>query len=207
MDSKKTWIPLCLISAIYFLTIYSNTIISIFGLDGLYSNPIARSAEFTIGVSFSEIVSTRVNSTATDSRKQIFDRDNLQLFGVMAVILIISVIVAYMNNADLRSILFVYLVVPVILMFLLMSMITRVSILEKSRLLSVLSGVAYQFFLMQLFLWPLSTKAMSILKLEGNMAKIVISFLLCLTSSYALWRFFDKPVRVMLLKIVNLDRR
>lgn len=52
--SKKTAVVTIVIT--HFLLMYSSVIIPVFTLDGLYSNPIARAAEFMVGVAFAEIV-------------------------------------------------------------------------------------------------------------------------------------------------------
>lgn len=56
ISTDKKWGSASILIATHFLMMYSYIIIPKFNLYSLYSNPIARSAEFTIGVSFAEII-------------------------------------------------------------------------------------------------------------------------------------------------------
>ena len=72
--------------------------------------------------------------------------------------------------------------------------------LENSKLLIALSGMSYQFFLVQLFLWKMTAYILGIMGLTGNKAKIILSFLLCTGVSFMIWKFYDKPVRRILIR-------
>ena len=95
---------------------------------------------------------------------------------------------------------FGFLVIPVVSSLLYLSTIIRNKRLEKSKLLAVMSGMSYQFFLAQLFLWNLTAKILNVFRVDGNMERIFTSFLLCVLLSFTVWRFYDKPIREMLKK-------
>lgn len=113
---------------------------------------------------------------------------------------VISVIIARFNHADLRTTVFGYFVIPVVLVILYVSTVVNWPFMENNKVLSILSGMSYQFFLAQLFLWNLTASVLAIIHLDGNIAKIVTSFILCMLMAFVTWRFYDRPVRKMLRK-------
>lgn len=56
LRGANRWVSVIGLMGIHFLLMYSVAVISIFSLDSLYSNPIARAAEFSLGVIFSDIL-------------------------------------------------------------------------------------------------------------------------------------------------------
>ena len=198
LSSNQICTSIILILLTHFILMYSNIVIRIFTLDTLYSNPIARTAEFMIGVSFSEIVFRRKSSAVTkiSKVKQFFENS----VGVIICTIIISVVVAKLNHAELKAIVFEYLSISLVLVALYLSTRMRCLILENSRLLSSLSGMSYQFFLAQLFLWIITDAVLRIFGVEGNSIKILTSFFTCVAISYFTWRFFDKWIRNKLKK-------
>lgn len=194
MRSEKRRTPIVVIAITHFLLIYSNVVIPAFTLDGLYSNPIARAAEFMIGVAFVEIV---FGDQASERTMRI--RGGKPICITLCLI-VLSITIAFLNHADIRTTVFGYLPIPVVCMVLYVSTIVRWQRLENSKVLSALSGMSYQFFLAQLFLWSLTAKTLTIIHMDGNIARIVMSFILCTFISFVTWRFYDKPVRKVLKK-------
>lgn len=208
LDSEKKWVAVTMAVVTHFMLMYSNVVIPRFGLDGLYSNPIARTAEFTIGVSFAEIVFSGMQQKADsavrgiEAQGRITSKKNWGGYGIpLCIILamgIISVVLSAVNHTGTRMMVFEYLVIPLVLVVLLISSYLRSKHLERSRVLSALSGMSYQFFLTQLFLWNLTVWLLGIMNLSGNTAKIAVSFVLCSLISYITWKFYDKSVRRVL---------
>ena len=96
---------------------------------------------------------------------------------------------------------FGYLVIPGVLFFLLAASHLRLVKLENSKILSALSGMSYQFFLTQLFLWNLTSWLIGVLHInDGNVQRIGLSFILCALISFVVWRFYDRPVRKALAR-------
>ncbi len=200
LGSNKRRTAVLMVFITHFILIYSNTLIREFSLDGLYSNPIARAAEFMIGAAFAELIfrdSDKGASVGTQ-RKQKQTAGSIVLLIVLMTA--VSVALAIINHAGIRNMVFGYLPIPAIMLALWLASYLRCGMLEKSRLLSVLSGMSYQFFLMQLFLWKLTTGVLSLIRLSGNAAKITVSLILCTAISFLVWRFYDKPVRGFLNK-------
>ncbi len=122
--------------------------------------------------------------------------------GVGSILLLtaISISLAILAHAGRRAMVFGYSVNPVVLCILWLSMQTRSDRLENSKILSAISGMTYQFFLVQLFLWELSSWVLAQLERSGNIEKIGISFALCTLISYIVWRFYDKPIKKALFR-------
>lgn len=122
--------------------------------------------------------------------------------GVGSILLLtaISISLAILAHAGRRAMVFGYSVNPVVLCILWLSMQARSDRLENSKILSAISGMTYQFFLVQLFLWELSSWVLAQLERSGNIEKIGISFALCTLISYIVWRFYDKPIKKALFR-------
>ena len=200
--SEMKWVPFVMIILIHFILIYSNLIIPKFSLDGLYSNPLARTAEFLAGVSFAEIVF---------GKKKRQDLVGLWVGWQYCFIILclgcISVVIGMINQASLKMIIFGYLSIPIILVFLVFASTLRCKCLERSKTISILSGMSYQFFLTQLFLWEITSWLLKMLNIDGNIAKILGSFTICILISFAVWRFFDKPIRRLLSGLIISSNR
>ena len=184
----------------HLVLMYSNVIIPAFSLDRLYSNPIARAGEFLIGVSFSEIVFRERTEDIDLKRKK---KGRL----VLAFLLVcgISIIIALYDKADYKMMLYGYLVIPIVLVVLFVATLIPSPKLEKSKILAALSGMSYQFFLVQLFLWDLSTWVLQQINMNGNTAKFTISFILCTSISFIIWKYYDKPIRRLLNRRISLN--
>ena len=186
LSSKKRIIPVISVVLPHFLLLYSIIIIQRFSLDSLYSNPIARAAEFMIGVSFAELI---------------FDNDQKELTPVWAVLCLsaVSVIIAAVKHVSAKVMVFTYLPTPVILVALFLACRLRSRYLENSKTLSVMSGITYQFFLMQLFLWKLSAWVLEFFHVYGNKTKIFSSLCLCTLISWFIRQYYDKPIKKLLI--------
>lgn len=200
VGSTGKWTPWSVLLITHLVLMYSNVIIPAFSLDRLYSNPIARAGEFLIGVSFSEIVFRERTEDIDLKRKK---KGRL----VLAFLLVcgISIIIALYDKADYKMMLYGYLVIPIVLVVLFVATLIPSPKLEKSKILAALSGMSYQFFLVQLFLWDLSTWVLQQINMNGNIAKFTISFILCTSISFIIWKYYDKPIRRLLNRRISLN--
>ncbi len=210
LEARKKYISVVFVAVLHFIMMYSYAIIPMFELDSLYSNPIARTFEFIIGVAYCELIYENKGASRKEQcslKRGESVRENNFFWGgwstmlTMVVISLTSIAIAFVQNVGIRTMFFRYLVTPIICVLLLASAFVRIKVLEKSRLLGVMSGISYQFFLMQLFLWVISAKVMIWLGIESNQGKIVLSLLLCIILSYLVWHVYDKPIRKYLNKI------
>lgn len=120
---------------------------------------------------------------------------------IIIILSMVSYIIARLNNhIEIKLLLYSYMPVPIILILLLLACRIRCERLEKSRILSVLSGMSYQFFLTQMFLWNISSRILKLIHRKGNNAKITVSLCVCTIISFLVWRFVDRPIKAMLQK-------
>lgn len=217
IGARKKHTPVLSIVIVHFLLMYSSIIIPMFSLSNLYSNPIARAAEFMIGVSFAEIL-FRKNTTDVkhaDDKAEIVrtGRKTSKIGGFLTtlggheavyliiILLIISAFLSLINREGIKAIAFGYMVTPVVLAVLLVSSRLHSPMLENNKILFMLSGMSYQFFLTQHFLWLISAGVLEIVNSsDNNVVKIVTSFVLCFVISFLVYRFYDKPIKNALKK-------
>ena len=213
LGSPKKRTPIVMAVITHFLLMYSNVIIPRFTLESLYSNPIARTAEFMIGAAFAEAAFVKKAAKENDAeayetdkitRNKAVHAENWRGWSPLCIIVclvIISVLLAMVNRVSGRLMVFGYLVIPGVLFFLLAASHLRLVKLENSKILSALSGMSYQFFLTQLFLWNLTSWLIGVLHInDGNVQRIGLSFILCALISFVVWRFYDRPVRKALAR-------
>lgn len=206
LTSVKNWIPIIIIVISHFVLMYSNIIIPHYSLDSLYSNPISRAGEFMIGVCFAHLLLMRKsdseNMTNDDVRKSIkfYESWGFRIAFTIIVLFLISFSLSLLSNSGKRIMVFGYLVIPTILVLILFSYFIRSRFFENSKLLAILSGMSYQFFLMQLFLWNITSFVMRLFHLQGNKAKILMSFFICTLGAFIIFWFYDRPVRRFLKK-------
>ncbi len=208
LKTSGRWMIIAMIILPHFFLIYSNIIIPKFSLESLYSNPIARSAEFIIGAVFCELV-TRSKSKLDKHGSLLATIRNWgewRPFCLILLLSIISVILASINHENTEMMIRGYLIIPGVLFLLLISTFVRSRILEKNRLLSILSGMSYQFFLVQCFLWDLTAYILNVFNLSGNDAKKTVSLITCVIVSFMVYMFFDKPIRKLLLRRISRSR-
>ena len=210
LSSKKRWIPVIMLICGQFYLVYSLVLIPRFPISDLYSNPIVRSVEFMVGVAFAEILFRERPEDAPAKKwgagvflSRIWNGLRTPVGTALCLIVWtfgVGYIGARINGVGYLDTLFGYVHVPLILLVMLVGACIRCRPLEKSRILSALSGMSYQFFLMQLFLWKLSDLVLGLFGWEGNAIRIAVSFCLCLGCSFLVWFFYDRPVRRLLKK-------
>ena len=189
INNSNKLISLIILLVIHFLLMYSNIVIMHYSLDSLYSNPITRCFEFSIGIIFAELVFS-------------FDIPNKHIYSgwfVVIYVTLISLILGILSSKDnLQNFILTFFPIPVILIILLLSTKIFCERLENSKVLSTFSGMSYQFFLAQIFLWKITDELLHLFGLKGNLFKIFGSLGLCTLISYLVYKFYDKPVKKFL---------
>lgn len=208
LQTSSKWVAIVLILIPYFLLIYSNAIIiPVFSLDSLYSNPIARTAEFLIGVSISDIIfRNNKESKIIDNTSGIVNAGNNGREAVFVILLSItlSMLLYILGQSSIDMLFESYLVIPLVMTLFLFAARIRCLRLERSKVLSVMSGITYQFFLVQCFLWDFSAKTLNAFNWNRNIAKIIVSLTICFTLSIFICYCYDKPVKKRLRKLSGM---
>ncbi len=199
-ESKRKCVPYLLVFVLYYLLIYSNVIIPIFNLDSLYSNPLARTAEFAIGVSFAEIVFRKDTIIIKQEKKQILSylNNHREMICTIVAITIVGFAIAKMNETEF-GLVTDYLLIPLVSLMLFVASGLKSIHIENSKVLSALSGMTYPFYMVQLFLWDITNLILEGLRIEeSNTMKICMSFAICIIIAFLVWRFYEKPLRKLL---------
>lgn len=193
IDNLKFKYKIILLFVLYFIVIYSYYVVIRYGLDSNYSNPFFRCFEFLVGI----IVASLLFDHSQENSNNVF---------VLSFFLCISIygcLIHFIFNISVLNTCIIYLTIPAICWLLVLSSNMRICCLEKSSLLSVLSGMSYQFYLIQMFLWPLSDKIVSVINVFFNVNKLVVSFLTCTALSFIIYKFYDNPIKKLIKKHIK----
>ncbi len=176
----------------FFVIIYSGVIVSRYGLAGNYSNPFFRLLEFCIGVG----VCSLIYEGNKDEEKSQNDNQGgwIVLCTLITIYVLIAIFLRVVYNVGMVTILTGYMSpIPLIMILLLLSSLVRSNKFENSRVLKLLSGITYQFYLMQLFLWKATQMVLDAFGLSGNKFKILVSFVICTSGAFLIY-YTDKGI-------------
>jgi len=176
-----------LIGIVYFICVYSYFVVNRFQLEGNYANPFFRGLEFAFGSLLAAILTRNI-----DWKEEL--RKKKMPATVLCLLLGIFVIAGCYRFGRLVFFKIIFCI-PIIAGMIILSFFVRNRFLENSRILLYFSTISYYFFLIQLFLWKVSSRVMKLLHLSRNRYKIMISFSICLALSILIYEFFDKPIR------------
>lgn len=163
-----------------------------FYLSTIYSNPFFRLLEFLIGVILASIYNDKKESELLNKIL------NKRVALVVSVLMIIGVSLVYrLNFSRGNYMLYSWICLPCFCLI-----IPSISALQvkvqgiKYKLLLYGSSISYCVFLAQYFVWPIIRK----LKLENNVIKIFVVYLLCLAIAIFLYEIVEKPSKKMLTR-------
>lgn len=187
-------IKIILGAIVLFILVYSFFLAYEFGLGSNYSNPVYRGFEFLLGV----IIASVCESI---SMKWQPSRGKCVLFLALSSIGVAGLMYSLYTIRTIGMLRYYDVFVAPCLCILLFSVyFIRNEWLEKNRLLQYLSSLSYYFFILQLFLWQITTACMTVFGLEGNTMKIVVSLSICLALSVLMKEVYDRPVKKYLSK-------
>ncbi|MBQ6270277.1 MAG: acyltransferase [Clostridiales bacterium] len=170
---------------------YSEYLVFRYDLDTNYSNPWFRILEFVIGVI---VCSLMFKMTEKKALLCAF----IGLTFTAAAAFIMRFAMHYPFNITILR-----LTIPGVSFVLLISRSIK---WKGNKVIRVLSGMSYHFFLVQLILWDVSSKVMKILDVSGNKAKIAVSLISCTIISFLMYMCFDMPIKKLATKVL-LDRK
>lgn len=198
--NKKTILFLTAITM--FLLVYIPAVGAYYALGGIYSNPVFRSLEFVFGVLVSNCAITA--SELCNNEKNKLPKN---LVGLSICVIGCVIFVHFLKNPMsignpklglCNSQLILY---PLIVCLLCVSVVMRCKALENNKLLNYFSGLTYYFYIFQLILWTVTASVSGLIeKVSGievasDIARIALSFTICLLMSVAVNAFFDKPIK------------
>ncbi|WP_330410438.1 acyltransferase [Butyrivibrio fibrisolvens] len=183
-----------------FILLYSPILVAVFKMSDIYSNPFFRSLEFFIGA---VICSLMPNIKKLGSLcKYLFS-----WWGIIAehTVLICGVTLAVSLNISVGNfMLYNWIALPMFMLLIISMSEARFSYgMYESRVIKYLCEISYAFFFAQFFTWKTTIFVMERVGIESNAFKIAISFFVCAVYSILLHETIEKPLKKMLLKILN----
>ena len=168
-----------------------------FMLASLYDNPFFRILEFSIGV-----IIAVLNDEEHDWMK-------LRVFqSKLFLILILVLLITGVSYGDVifpgrDYMLMNWVVLPCLIVMFLIFRNVEFGLLGKSKLLQYLSKLSYSFFLAQFYVWTISyILVYHVIRLDGNLVHISVSFISCVLVSIFLHEIIEKPSRRFLSKAI-----
>ena len=199
-DSKPGTVFSCTI-CITAALIYLPFIDHYYSLGGaVYTNPVLRALEFTLGV-----LANYCAFYISRSRDHVRHSFRIGTSGFVISVLLCVVLIylridpVVLGSRKLAFTLDSLLLYPILMIILYISYISRSSFLENNRVLKYMSGLIYYFFILQLVLWRITDFAFAVIRcitgtdLKTNSIKIVLSFSICLILSIAISELINKP--------------
>ena len=159
---------------------YSDFLVNRYHLNSNYPNPFFRILEFVFGALICAIMLRISESTAW----------KCSAIGIVFV----GGWMAYMRYISHNSFAETMLNASLPCLFVVL-LISRNVKLKGNIVVSTLSAMSYHFFLIQLILWDISTHILDFTGLSGNKTKIAVSLITCTVISFAMYMFFDKPIK------------
>lgn len=174
--------------------LYAPLFVWLLKIDSIYSNPIFRFLEFILG-----IILAKYNGKIFDLRKPGF------VFFLSIIFMIIACSLAvYLDIAPWNYSLYIWIGLPCFSIALLLSKKIYIKNIRIQKLLGFTSNIAYDFFLVSFFTWPL-TEWISVV--TGNyenffriLSATLINCILCVIAYF----FIERKLRIILCKFLKL---
>lgn len=159
-----------------------------FHLASIYSNPFFRMCEFSIGILLAQI-----NSLDNSDFKILKLLRNKCLALFVVTLLISAVTIALHLGIPGDYMLYNWIALPCfVVLFISGGGYTG----SEPTGIAYLCKISYAFFLMQLYLWPITRKVFIVIGIpEINILKIIVSFSICLGGAIVLYEGIEKPIR------------
>lgn len=167
------WTIIITIAANFFV-VYLICVETHYQLGDNYANPVFRTIEFSLGVIL-------MAALVSGEKQNISFAKQIVLLLASFVMAALFIFVIHGDSLVLfgsiyKSGLILY---PLIALTLIAAYYWRCRALENSKALAYLSTLSYHFFLMQFITWNITGNLMAAAGLEGNMYKVILSFLIC----------------------------
>lgn len=176
-----------------FILLYAPFVEYMFSTQSIYSNPIFRLLEFTIGC----ILASEVNRIRESKFGKIIASKILLM--IESLILIICVTVVYeLGIGRGNYMLYSWICLPIFSLMILGTANLKWKHSDNSKIILYLSTISYAFFLAQFFVWPI----MKQININSNSLKIVISIVLCTTIAIGMHEVVERPSKTILTKLL-----
>lgn len=186
LNDKSRTVLIVILSAIL---LYSPFVTHYFHIQGIYSNPFFRILEFTIGMLVCQMNMIR----RTQNRLIILMRKPSScIFSVIVLILGVSIARYYGLPND--YMIYSWIALPCFISLLVSLGFLEFKCLQKSRTIRYLSALSFSIFLSQIIaVWSSVKFALGYFGCDSNVAKIIISAIICFCIANILHFCIEKP--------------
>lgn len=167
------------------LLLYSPIVVHVFGLNWTYTNPFFRCLEFIIGVLLASMMGELLQYKFV--KNVLF---SLPAIIIESMLMIIGVSLAVMMDISFGN----YMLYSWICLPLFMLMIPALASLDikPTKIVSYMSAISYDFFLVQFFVWPIVRKIKEVVHMN-NIVTIIVSLVICTGLAIVMHEVVEKP--------------
>lgn len=174
-----------------FILLYSPFVQHMFHTQSIYSNPLFRILEFTIGC----ILASEAFHVHKCKAGKIISSKYLLLIEVLILVICVS-IVYELGIAPGNYMLYSWICLPAFSLIILGLANLECERPNNPKLLLYLSAISYAFFLTQFFVWPIIKK----MNISSNWLKTIVSVVLCTVIATVMHEMIEKPCKSILTR-------
>ncbi len=184
---KTKMIIMIVLSGVLLYSPLMTHIIKIIG--SIYDNPFLRLFEFIIGVLLASMM---------EELKKIKFFHTKTCVLLITMIMIVVVELAYrLEVARGNFLLYSWIALPAFVLIIVSLSLIK---FKEYKVVKYLSSISYAFFVVQLFIWPIMRKLVSITGLDNNIFRILLSFVVCTIFAVLIYEIVEKPINKILTK-------
>lgn len=179
----------------FFIIVLSAFVGKVFDVH-IYSNPLIRTIEFSMGIILAEI-----NETPYGEKKilDLLRNKHIGYLSLIALFLAVTFVIKLGLPKD--YIAYNIIAIPCFASMMLSWGFQKIKLSHRiEKIILYISKVTYPFFLVQIILWPLCNYLLSIIGYDSNLFRIVLAFITCTILAIVLHECIDKPIGVFLKK-------
>jgi peptidoglycan/LPS O-acetylase OafA/YrhL len=182
------------------ILIYSPFLAEYFQLHIIYSNVFFRMIEFVIGML---LCSIWLDVNKTNWYKKYIGRKRF-FFGMFFALIILVTVLVKMNIFIGNYMIYNIVALPCFVAIVFSGAGIETKIFNSSRLVKYAISISYVFFFAQLYTWDITTAIVTVLDIDTNILRIILSFVLCTIIAIIMHGIIEKPLKkVMLQKIMK----
>lgn len=180
---------LLLLLLMAFILLWAPVVQHKFDLARIYDNPFYRILEFSIGILLCQFFKDQVYSRIIFSKL---------LLCIEVCLLVIGVTVAVKIGIPQDYMLYSYLALPLFSLIIVTLAGLDTITFANSKIIQYMSEISFEFFLAQMFLWPISREIIALLGFDGNLLKIIVSLTVCSLIAVSLHELVQKRLKKIL---------
>ncbi len=182
--TKRFFVGVCVM-----LLFLSPFIVWYYDILSTYASPFYRCLEFLLGI----LISSSVNRPSGSEKKGFFFTRTAALIEIVVLLLGVSAAVR-LHIAEGNYMLYNWIVLPVFMLMMLSFGNQKSKTFRGNKVLAYLSNISYEFYLVQMFVWPTVQMICQSTGIQSDAFKLIAAFLACTGFAVILHTFVSKPV-------------